>query len=37
MRDSPSLIPAWVDVHGIIFVVLVIAFVVLAAEMTLDL
>ena len=37
-RGSPSIIPAWVDVHGIIFVVLVIAFVVWpAASWALDL
>ena len=37
-RDSPSIIPAWVDIHGIIFVVLVIAFVVWpAAQWALDL
>ena len=37
-RDSPSIIPAWVDVHGIIFVVLVLAFVVWpAAQWALDL
>ena len=35
---SPSVLPAWVDVHAIIFTVLVIAFVVWpAAQWALDL
>ena len=37
-EPSPSIIPAWVDVHAIIFTVLVIAFVVWpAAQWALDL